>query len=277
MQQNLTTLMPITATGASIEGIISSVLGDKAVNILTPIDKILSDINSLNSVVSSLINSIPTAGFTATQPGSAYVNPYITNTQGASGFIALQNMSSFANQGVNLLQNLTSNIPITPSTPIPSATTDPSQILTNLVNTTGQNIYGKSGTTLSTAQQAMASLVNTIATTGSPSTTANNPYTSAVEPSQGGSFMNLSIFKSIFNFPDPTITPPNLSLSLDPAIQQTQIGQLFDQQQVDSAGIYQEVKMGDGIIFKPFNMTPRNKPLDGSLGDYNQSSPIDLT
>jgi hypothetical protein len=284
LEKAICTLCPVAAKGASVEGIINEFLGGKIFNILSPMDKIIADINNSNNIVSNLIKSIPTNGFTADtiapSLSAAYQSQsaYIINSQGNPQISSLNAMSSFTNQAVNLLNNIMSKVPITASLPAPNAVTNPTQILNTLISTAKQSYTGQS-TTLTGAQQAIATLVNTIATTTSPASSMYNPPVNPAEPSQGGSLANIAPLNSIFGgTTDPTITNPVINIALDPDVSNNQMLNLIAQRNVDAPGIFDTVAQGNGInLFNPIPHTPRNTPVDGSLGTYPDYSTLDIS
>jgi hypothetical protein len=246
LSNELTKLLPSSSIASTVlSGVFNKVFGSSGLPVIVnPVDKILSDITNLTSAGTAILN----------------------NTFNVTAFGDVASESSFVNQALTILNNLMSQIPITPTINIPGSTTNPLQIFSSL------NAYAvaQTGTQVTNAlqQQAFTALTNlmTMAASGLPSAIAQSSSDSFL----GGSFLNLPSFSGLLSEIDPSITGPNITGSPDPTIAQSQITAQKTQNQINQPGVYQNTVRGTSINnITDVPLRPRNVVVaDNSSGDY---------
>lgn len=219
--------------------------------IVNPIDKLLVDVNNIN---------------TATLNGFAQIVP-------SEGFGSFAEQQIFVNQTVNLLNNIIAKIPITSQVAKQSAVTNPAAI-NNAVSNYYKSVFGLQTTNTNTQQQATVN--QTLADMQTTDLNAiqaaynNQPYLST-DPASGGSFFNQGVYTNLFGGEiDQSVTSPNITLSPDPSIQASQNGMSTNQLKANQGTSFSFKEEGAGVnLFEDVILRPRNIPIDGTTGTYN--------
>lgn len=261
--QQITNLLPRIASGAgsSIEGVVNGIVNglfgsnpSGIPNIINPIDKFVTDLNTISTSSNSLINQLEN-----------------------SGFQSLSNQISYTNQVVNLLNNIMAKIPVNSQIPIPTTVTDPTVINNTLTSYYNAQLGLNQNAASSSSQAATNQLLALMKMAGPSTTNQNNPTAPptyvADNPVYGGSLINLGPLQSIFNGEkDPSISAPSITLSPDPSVQSQQNNTTVAQNSANQPGVSNAPTQGVGINnLDEVPLRPRNTPVDGSLGDYNIS------
>jgi hypothetical protein len=238
---NLAGSIPTADLPPALQGVISSVLGSlfggSQPQIVNPMDKIVNDINGLN-----------------TNGGSSFLAVFGGNLS------SLQSTQSYTNQAVNLLSNIVAQIPISSQMAVPNQVTDVNQISAVLLTNAQSTIFNVGGnSSLTASQQSVANLLTVVTNTTSPPISSIPTSFTQILPSVSG----------LLSQADPSVTQPNLNLSPDPTVQTQQSVTSAQQTAANLAAIFRTLPPGSSFNnLDEVPLRPRNIPLNGTQGDY---------
>lgn len=239
LQTEATKYLPSSVKNAIVSSAFNKIFGGAIGQIANPLDKILSDLNTIDQKALSSIQNFP-----------------------SGKFASIADQTSYVNQLSNILDGITSKLPTVPSIIGSNVITDSQQIVNQILNY-NKGLFGR-GTPISPTVTTAVSASN--ATAFPPN---SDPTTIAGSLKLDPALIAYIPKDDYLTLPLPKIVSP------DPQIANNK--QKIDQQNTNNseASAQRNVKRGDCVNnIGDVPLKPRTQPLDGSQGSYLGSKPI---